>query len=248
VRAVNLIPVEERSGQAVGVGRSQGVAYAVVALIAGLALMAYSYGGASHRIKSQKAQVASLTRQTQEVQESAERLAPYASFIAQREAREQAVESVIDSRFDWAHVFHEFGRVLPAGVSISSLAGTVGGAAGTTVHVAGSSTGSATPPGTVPTFTMSGCAVSQPVVAETLQRLRLIDGVSEVSLLSSTGTGSASSAGSSSAAAGACPVSGPTFSVTITFDPLPSAAAVASAAKVVSFTGSGKSSKGGSGR
>jgi hypothetical protein len=248
VRAVNLIPAEERSGQSVGVGRSKGVAYAVVVVIAGLALMAYLYGGADHRIKSQKAQIASLAKQTQEVQQSAERLAPYASFIAQRETREQAVESVIDSRFDWAHAFHEFGRVLPTGTTISSLAGSVGSSTGTVAAASGA--GSATPPGTVPTFSMSGCATSQPVVAETLQRLRLIDGVSEVTLLSSSGTGSsAASAGSASSNVGsACPPGGPTFSVTITFDPLPSTAEVASAAKVVSYKSSGQSSKGGSGR
>ncbi len=45
---------------------------------------------------------------------------------------------------------------------------------------------SATPPGSVPTFTLSGCATSQSEVAQTLDRLRLIDGVSEVTLQSST--------------------------------------------------------------
>ena len=37
---------------------------------------------------------------------------------------------------------------------------------------------SATPPGSVPTFTLSGCATSQTEVAQTLNRLRLMDGVS----------------------------------------------------------------------
>jgi Tfp pilus assembly protein PilN len=246
MRAVNLIPAEERGGQSVAVGRSQGVAYAVVVLTAGLALMAYLYGGADHRIKSQKAQIASLAKQTQEVQQSAERLAPYASFLGQREARQQAVETVIDSRFDWAHAFHEFGRVLPADVSISSLSGTVGSSTSTSSSAAASGAGSATPPGTVPTFSLTGCATSQPVVAQTLQRLRLIDGVSDVSLLSSAASGSAGS--SSSSSGGACPAGGPTFSVTIAFDPLPSAADVASAAKIVSDTGSASSAKGGSAR
>ena len=45
---------------------------------------------------------------------------------------------------------------------------------------------SATPPGSVPTFTLAGCATSQPAVALTLERLRLIDGVREVTLQSST--------------------------------------------------------------
>ncbi len=45
---------------------------------------------------------------------------------------------------------------------------------------------SATPAGSVPTFTLAGCATSQAMVALTLTRLRLIDGVSEVTLQSST--------------------------------------------------------------
>jgi hypothetical protein len=119
MRAVNLIPADQRSGQPVGAGRSQGAAYAVLALIAGLAIMAYSYGGAKHRISSGRAQVASLTAEAQRAQAAAERLAPYTSFIALREQRTQAVKTLMGSRFDWAHVLHEFGRVLPAQASIA---------------------------------------------------------------------------------------------------------------------------------
>lgn len=235
MRAVNLIPLEQRSGQPVGAGRSQGAAYAVLALIAGLALMAYVYGGAEHQLKSRRAQVASLEAQAQRTQASAERLAPYTSFMAEREARTRAVQTLIDSRFDWAHVFHEFGRVLPAGVSVASLSGMVGSstASGGASAASGGSVASATPPGAVPTFTLSGCATSQPTVALTLQRLRLIDGVSQVDLQSSTGSGAGTS-GSGSSATGDCPPGGPTFSVQITFDPMPSESAVAAAARTVS--------------
>ena len=53
-----------------------------------------------------------------------------------------------------------------------------------------------------------------------LERLRLIDGVNTVTLLSSTkGTGG-----------GGCPANGPAFSVTVQFDGLPSAAAASAAA------------------
>lgn len=245
MRAVNLIPAEQRTGQPVGAGRSQGGAYAVLLLIGGMAVMAYAYGGAHHQIASRRAQVASLDAQAQRAQATAERLAPYTSFVAQRESRVRAVETLIDSRFDWAHVFHEFGRVLPTGVSVSSLSGTIGsttgaGAASSTAATdAGSSAAgagsvaSATPPGSVPTFTLSGCATSQPTVALTLQRLRLIDGVKEVTLQSSTG-GSASAGTSAGASSGGCASGDPVFSVQIAFDPLPSAAAVAAAAKTVS--------------
>jgi Tfp pilus assembly protein PilN len=247
MRAVNLLPVEQRTGQSVGVGRSQGGAYAVLVLVGGLALMAFLYGEAKHQVSSRRTQVASLNKQAQQAQAAAERLAPYTSFIALRDQRMQAVETLIDSRFDWAHVLHEFGRVLPAQASISSLSGTIGGASASSVSVApaassastasaGASSGgaaaSATPPGSVPTFTLAGCATSQSAVALTLERLRLIDGVKEVTLQSST-AGTASSGGGA-AVAGACSGRDASFNATVSFDPLPTAAAASAATKAVS--------------
>ncbi len=166
---------------------------------------------ARHDVSSRSAKVASLTARAQQAQAAASQLAPYTSFVALREQREQAVAQLVDSRFDWAHAFHEFGRVLPVQVSITSLTGSIGATSATTaaapapttrpVPTAAAGTGppsapaaapaappasSATPPGSVPTFTLAGCATSQPAVAAMLERLRLIDGVSEVTLQSST--------------------------------------------------------------
>jgi hypothetical protein len=81
----------------------------------------------------------------------------------------------------------------------------------------------------VPTFTLSGCAASQTDVALTLERLRLIDGVKEVTLQGST-TGSSGGGG----AAGGCPTHDPSYTATVIFDPLPSTSAVAAATKTVS--------------
>jgi Tfp pilus assembly protein PilN len=242
MRAVNLIPAEQRSGASVGVGRSQGGAYAVLALAAGLAVLALLYGSADRQIASRRSQVATVTAKAQQAETQAERLAPYTSFIALRQQRTQAVNTLVDSRFDWAHVFHEFGRVLPFETSISSLSGTVGSATSTGAVASSSGTPtSATPPGSVPTFTLAGCATSQSAVALTLERLRLIDGVNEVTLQSSTSSSSSGAGG----AGGGCASHDPTFTALVTFDPLPSAAAVASAAKTVSdsATTSGVSSK-----
>lgn len=235
MRAINLIPSEQRSGQPVGAGRSQGGAYAVLVLVGGLALMAFLYGEAQHQVASSRGKVASLAAQAQQAQVQAERLAPYTSFIALREQRVQAVDSLVNSRFDWAHVLHEFARVLPQNASISALSGTVGqsstGAASSTA-AAGSSSSGATPPGSVPTFTLSGCATSQTAVASTLVRLRLIDGVKEVTLQSSTA--GASGASGTTASSGGCSGHDASFAATVIFDPLPSSSAVAGASRTVS--------------
>ncbi len=238
MRAVNLIPSEQRSGAAVGAGRSGGGAYAVIGLLVGVALLALLYGLAHHQIASRRSQAATVTAQAQQAEAQAARLAPYTSFIALRESRTQAVATLVNSRFDWAHVFHEFGRVLPIEVSINSLNGTIGApvaaasASGKGIpESSGSGTvASATPPGAVPTFTLGGCAINQSSVALMLERLRLIDGVSEVLLQSST---KGSSSGPGGGASGGCPGGDPAFTVQVNFDALPATSAVSAATKTV---------------
>ncbi|MGO9490081.1 MAG: hypothetical protein ACLQBB_13775 [Solirubrobacteraceae bacterium] len=242
MRAVNLIPGDQRSGAPVGAGRSDGVAYAVLAMLVAVAVLAVLYGKASRDVSSQESQVATLTAQAQRAQAQASALAPYTSFVALREQRAQAVATLVDSRFDWAHAFHEFGRVLTGQTSITSLDGEI---AGTTPSSSSSSSSqaatvaSATPPGSVPLFTLTGCATSQDVVAQMLQRLRLIDGVSEVTLQSSTKSGSA---GSSTGSVGGCTADATIFSVQVTFDPLPAAATAAAATQPGARTVSSESS------
>jgi hypothetical protein len=233
MRAVNLIPSEQRGGASVGAGRSEGAVYAVLALFVGVAVLVLMYAKASHAISSRSGQAAALTAKAQEAQAATNRLAPYTSFVALREQRIQAVAQLVDSRFDWAHVFHEFGRVLPPETSISSFSGTVGSGSTTTTSSSSASSAkggapaavavtSATPVGSVPTFTLAGCATNQAAVALTLERLRLIDGVSEVALQSSTASGTPGSSGSSG---GNCPASAPVFNIQVTFEGLPPAPA-----------------------
>jgi Tfp pilus assembly protein PilN len=246
MKAVNLIPVDQRGGASVGAGRSEGAVYAVLGLLAGLALFAFLYGMADHQISSRKARVATLEAEARRATAQASELAPYTSFIALREQRVQEVSELVDSRFDWAHSFHELGRVLPHGATVSTLTGTIGSATATSAAssaatpAAGStstasagattSVTSATPPGSVPTFTLSGCATSQSEVALTLDRLRLIDGVSEVTLQSSA-KGSSTSSGS-----GGCSPKDPVFTVQVAFDPLPTTPTAGSATTATAAT------------
>jgi hypothetical protein len=241
VRAVNLIPGDQRAGGAGVGGRSGGGAYAVLALVGGLALLALLYGLAHRQVSSRRAQVVSLKARAEQAQATVAGLAPYTSFVALREERERAVSQLVDSRFDWAHAFHEVGRVLPTIAAISSIEGSVGSPSGSGASASSSGSSkapaavaSATPPGTVPTVTLSGCTTSQAAVALTLNRLRLIDGVSEVTLQSSTKTSSGPAGG---AAAGSCPPRGPAFTMMLTFNPLPPATALAAASVRPASTG-----------
>ncbi len=229
MRAVNLITTDERRGPNIPTGRSGGGAYVVLTLLGGLAAFALLYGVADHQISSRRSEVASLTARAQQAQARAGQLTPYTSFLQMREQRVQTVTQLVDSRFDWAQAFQELGRVLPQGkVSLASLDGTVGsgssaGASSSSASAAsGSSATSATPPGSIPTFALTGCAASQAEVALMLDRLRLIDGVSEVSLQSATKSGSSGGGGGSGSGA-SCEGGNVSFSAQITFDALPSA-------------------------
>jgi hypothetical protein len=211
----------------------------VLGVLAGVAVLVLLYGVARHHASSRRSQLATIAAETQREQEALAALTPYTSFIALREARMKAVADVVDSRFDWAHAFHELGRVLPRDTSITSLDGTVGAPGSTSGSSSSSSSsstaaGSATPVGSVPTITLGGCASSQSEVALTLQRLRLIDGVGDVSLKSSAKGGGSSSSSSS----GQCSPKSPSFSVQITFDPLPAAASEAASKASTQLTAS----------
>jgi Tfp pilus assembly protein PilN len=255
MRAFNLMPPEERGGAGNGAGKSAGGAFVVLGLLGVLAIFALLYGSARHEISSRRGEVATLTAQAQQAQAQAAQLAPYTSFMALRQQRVQAVSQLVESRFDWAHAFHELGRVLPKDTSVASLSGTIGSttetppSSATGATAAAGSVSSATPPGSVPTFTLSGCATSQTEVALTLDRLRLIDGVSEVTLQSSTKPASGGGGGGG-AGTGGCTNSDPAFTMQITFEPLPTSSttgtvSTASASAATPSTGQPTTSTGG---
>jgi len=133
MRAVNLIPQDQR-GAVSAAGRSGGGAYAVLGVLGGLALLALLYGIAAHEISSDKSKAAELTAKAARAEAATNQLTPYTSFIGVREARMQAVSSLMGTRFDWAHSLHEFGRVLPKDASVSSITATVGSSTASADH------------------------------------------------------------------------------------------------------------------
>jgi Tfp pilus assembly protein PilN len=230
MRAVNLIPAGQRrsGGVAVGAGRSQGAAYAVLGLLAGLAILALLYGVARHQISDRRSQLAAVQASTQRAHEAAAGLSAYTSFLALREQRVQAFTTLVDARFDWAHSFAELSRVLPRQAAINQLEGSVktsttGATSSSGTATSGNSVSSATPAGSVPVITLGGCATSQAAVAQTLQRLRLIDGVQSVELVSSTKASITSGGGSRSTG---CRPGQAEFSVQVQYYPLPASSAL----------------------
>jgi hypothetical protein len=246
MRAVNLIPSEQRGGGTVG-ARSGGAVFLVLGLLGGLVVLAFLYGTSRHELQSRKAEATTLNARAAQVQAQAAQLAPYASFMALREQRLHAISQLIGGRFDWSNVMGELSRVLPREVSLSTMVGTTGGSetpgAKPSPSAASASTvSSATPPGVIPSVTLGGCASSQAVVAQMLVRLRLISGVSSVVLQSSTKPGGGGSSPTSSASTGPCATDDPVFSVVVDFEPLPAAATPS--IQTLTASASGSSTKG----
>ncbi len=174
-----------------------------------------------------------------------------------RETRQHEITELADSRFDWPTAFHELARVMPSDASLNSVDGVVTAAATPTVvapvaaapaaalapaatpvaAAATSTVTSATPPGSLPVFTISGCATSQGEVARTLERLRLVNGVSEVNLQSSSKSGGGASGGAGSG--GGCPSGDPSFAVQVAFDALPTQSATTTGSTAGGSDGSG---------
>ncbi|HEY3830507.1 MAG TPA: PilN domain-containing protein [Solirubrobacteraceae bacterium] len=225
MRAVNLIPSEQRSGGTVG-ARSGGAAFLVLGLLGGLAVLALLYGRSHSELQSRRAEAATLTARAQQVQAQAAQLAPYAAFMTLREQRLHSIAQLIGGRFDWPAVMNELSRVLPSNVSLNSMQGTVGApssAASSSAAATAGAVSSATPPGATPALTLNGCAASQATVAQMLVRLRLVNGVTDVALQSSTKSGGGGSSTSGAASSGTCPANDPTFAVQVSFEPLPTA-------------------------
>jgi Tfp pilus assembly protein PilN len=150
---------------------------AVLAVILGMVTM---YVLASNSVSQRKAELASLNQQVAQTQAETGALTKYAQFTQLAQTRSQTVRDIAASRFDWAATMTELSEVIPANTTLQSLTASVDPSA-----TAGnsSSAGSALRGDiAVPAFELVGCTGSQDDVAGLMSRLRLINGVTRVTL------------------------------------------------------------------
>jgi Tfp pilus assembly protein PilN len=227
MKAVNLIPSEERRGSAAG-GRSALPTYAVLGVLAVLVVMVAAWTLTGKKVNDRKAQLSSVEQQANDAEAQANKLAAYSAFSDLRKKRADTVSSIAKSRFNWAHVMHEIARVIPTDAHLTSLSGTVSATAqapngsGQALQLRGSNPG--------PAVDIVGCANSQKNVSRMISRLRLIDGVQHVTLAESSKNDSATSSGASASGdTGECRYNSriPKFDVLLIFAPPPAVAAPA---------------------
>ena len=237
MRAVNLIPSDSRRGWRGSSGRSGGSVYLLLgALVVALALVTV-YVLTSNRIADEKAKVTALQAEAVSAQGTAARLGPYVQFAKLAQARADTVRQIASSRFDWHAALTGLSRVVPANTSLSSLVATVAPGVGTSGTGGGAASGLRSAL-TGPAFQISGCSRTQDDVARLISELKVINGVTRVTLQDSQKSGgSATGASVSSGPGGAgCRPSAPTFDLVVFFQPLANAAPASVGTQPVSAT------------
>jgi Tfp pilus assembly protein PilN len=199
MRAVNLIPVEDRRN-AGAPGRTGGTVYLVLGLLAVVVIAACAYALTTNQVNQRKADLQKTTLEADAAETEAAAVKPYADFASLKDQRLQTVQNLAAGRFDWHTLMDEFSRAIPSNVVLSSFSGQT-----STPDASGQTTSG-------PSLAIEGCTASHKDVARLMTRLRLIDGVSDV-VLSSSAKGETAGDGGSG---GGC--KGPAFQMTISFD------------------------------
>jgi Tfp pilus assembly protein PilN len=229
MRAVNLIPIDQRSGSGPP-GRSGGVAYLLLGFMALIVVMAGLYTLSARSLQSKRFELGRTEQRAQAAEAKAGSLQPYKQFATLRAQHVQTVQSLAAGRFDWAHALHELARTLPRHTWLTSLRATVAPA----IQVEGGQSDPLRQSLNLPAVEILGCTTSQDGVARVMSAMRQIDGVQRVSLstaqkVDATGgpSGSSSSGGNGASGSADCRAGSsryPQFSMTVFFEaPAPSA-------------------------
>ena len=181
MRAINLIPPDQRRGEHAPARTGALTPYLVVGLmvaaLAGVAALVL----AGNQISDREAEVAELKQEEAALRAKAERFSSYTEFRTVREQRVATVSSLADSRFDWERVLRELALVLPDDVWLVKATATASPAAvpdeGVEVSTRDTVAG--------PALELEGCAPGQKSVAAFVAALEDIDGVTRVGVAAS---------------------------------------------------------------
>jgi len=179
MRAVNLLPVEERGGRR----RPPAAPVAVAGLGVILAsVLAVGFFSASGKVDEREQELTVLERQVAAARRAAKPAKPVRrGRSAERNKRLTALNDALGKRLAWDRVLRDVSLVLPDDVWLSSLKAGEPGAAG-------ASSTPATPTPSALTVTFTGFTYSQEGVARLLTRLGLAPELTNVRLQQSSVT------------------------------------------------------------
>jgi Tfp pilus assembly protein PilN len=176
MKAVNLIPSDQRSAQATG--KQSGSAYVVIGVLSVLLVMAAAYVFTANNATDNQNKAAEAKAEADRLEAQAAQRKSFTNFAAIKQTRLASVAGIANTRFDWERLMRELSRVMPAGGWLQSTEASVSGDAGDTAPAADTETAAAPQP----TANLVGCTPKQSDVAAMLVRLRQMHRVSDVQL------------------------------------------------------------------
>jgi Tfp pilus assembly protein PilN len=113
VKAVNLIPTDQRRAKASG--ERSGGACVVLGVLGVLLVMALAYVMTANGVNDKTSKAAKAQREAETLEAQASQLDSFTDFASIKEQRLAAVVTAAQTRFDWERLIRELSRVMPAG-------------------------------------------------------------------------------------------------------------------------------------
>ena len=177
MKAVNLIPTEQRRAQATG--KRPGSSYVLIGVLATLLIMVAAYVFTSNNVTKRQNDAAVAKADADRYEAQAAQRKDFTNFAQIKQMRLASVNTIASTRFDWERLMRELSRVIPSGswlqTTDASVTGTVAGAESTS----STSTTAAVPQ---PEANLVGCTPDQSDVARMMVRMRQLHRVSDVEL------------------------------------------------------------------
>ena len=169
MKAVNLVPREaQRSfGTVRSVGAPTSGLFGVLAIAV---VMVATYVVLSNTLNTKRSELAKVNAQQAAAAQQVSSLKRYDDLEKARTALLDRVRTLADGRYDWPQALGRVARAIPAdSTSLTALSGNAADDAGSG-----------------PTFKLTGCTTSHDRLADVIDRLRAVQGVTAVSLQSAT--------------------------------------------------------------
>jgi Tfp pilus assembly protein PilN len=176
MRAVNLIPTEQRRAKATG--KASGSAYAIVGVLAVVLVMAVAYVLTSNQVNENETKAAEAKQQADALEAQAAALGSFTNFAAIKDQRLASVVTTAQTRFDWERLMREVSMIMPEGSWLRTTSASVVGEASPTGETATPTAGAALNP----TATFVGCTRKQSEVATLMVRMGELHRATDVKL------------------------------------------------------------------
>ena len=145
MRAVNLIPTEQRRAKASG--KASGAAYVVVGALAVVLVMAVAYVLTANKVNENETKAAQAKQEADALEAQAAALGSFTNFAAIKEQRLVSVVTTAQSRFDWERLMREVSMIMPEGSWLVTTQASVLGDPDAAAAAAGSTAGGGCQPG-----------------------------------------------------------------------------------------------------